>query len=307
MSEVLSRPGFAAAPASPVEIVLVGGSLGAELRGIRVSGDLDEATVALVRDAVLKYKVVFLRDQHHLDDAGQEQFAARFGEIKRHPVASVAGGSSALLELSEGFSASTWHTDVTFAQRPPAFAVLRGLTMPKLGGNTMWANAARAYTLLPEPLRLLAESLWAIHSLDFDFEGAFSEAFRARMPDYGANTRKVYMETEHPVVHVHPETGERSLILGSWLKRFVGLTTTESLKIFEILQAYVSQPENTVRWSWRDGDVAMWDNRATQHCAVPDYGDTPRILRRATVEGSIPVALDGRTSRMRSPPGAAPA
>jgi len=303
MSDLMTPGRSDAATANRIEIVPLTGAIGAEVRGVRLSGELDKGLVSKIRAALLEHKVIFFRGQHHLDDAGQEAFAARFGELKRHPVADAAEGSSALLELTEGYSASTWHTDVTFTPQPPAFAVLRGLAMPAVGGDTMWANAARAYTLLPEPLRLLAENLWAIHSLDFDFEGAFSEAYRAKMPNYAGNTRKVFIETEHPVVHVHPETGERSLLLGSWLKRFVGLTTSESHKIFEILQAYVCQPENTVRWKWSEGDVAMWDNRATQHRAVPDYGDAVRILRRAAVEGAVPVAMDGRQSRARTAPG----
>lgn len=307
MSDVLPRPEVAESRKGLIEISPVAGALGAELRGVQLSGDLDDRMISEIRAALLQYKVVFFRGQHHLDDAGQEAFAARFGELKRHPVANAAQGSSTLLELTEGYSASTWHTDVTFTPQPPAFAVLRGMTMPTVGGDTMWANAARAYTLLPEPLRLLADNLWAIHSLDFDFEGGFSEAYRAKMPNYAGATRTMFVETEHPVVHVHPETGERSLLLGSWVKRFAGLTTSESQKIFEILQAYVSQPENTVRWRWSEGDVAMWDNRSTQHRSVPDYGDATRILRRATVEGAVPVAIDGSLSRMRKAPEAATA
>ena len=159
-------------------------------------------------------------------------------------------------------------------------------------------NAATAYERLPEPLRILADNLWAIHSTDFDFDGNFNEAYKARMKDYAANTKKHVVRTEHPVVQVHPETGERSLILGSWVKRFVGLNDADSAKIFEVLQSYVSVPENTVRWQWRMGDVAMWDNRTTQHRAVPDYGDDLRVLRRATVLGTVPSGIDGRQSRV---------
>jgi len=279
------------------EIVPVAGSIGAEIRGVRLSGNLGAATVARLREALVRHKVLFFRDQHHLDDAGQEAFSALFGELQKHPMVEAAGSSAALMQLSEGYSASVWHTDMTFLPDPAAFAVLRALELPPLGGDTMWANAANAYRRLPEPLRLLADNLWAIHSTDFDFDGNFSDDYKARMRDYGANTRKHVVRTEHPVVQVHPETGEPSLILGSWVKRFVGLNNADSAKIFEILQSYVSAPENTVRWHWRPGDVAMWDNRATQHRAVPDYGDGPRVFRRATILGTVPTGIDGRQSR----------
>jgi len=264
---------------------------------VTLSGDLPQDVIDAIRAVLLEHKVVFLRDQHHLGDADQEGFAARFGSLQRHPMVKAAGESDALLELTEGYSASVWHTDLTFMPDPSAFAVLRPLQLPEKGGDTLWANAASAYEQLPAPLKPLADTLWAIHSTDFDFDGTFSEEYRARMKDYGANTKNHVARAEHPVVQVHPETGERSLILGAWVKRFVGLNNADSAKIFEVLQSHVSMPENTVRWSWRMGDIAMWDNRATQHRAVPDYGDGPRIFRRATVLGTVPTAIDGRRSR----------
>lgn len=279
-----------------LEIIPVAGSIGAEIHGVKISGDLKPEVVDQIRAAVLKYKTVFFRDQNHLDDLGQEAFAAKFGELQKHPMVKAAGDSSSLLELTEGYSASVWHTDLTFLTEPSAFAILRPMQLPPIGGDTLWANAAKAYQRLPEPLKLLADNLWAIHSTERDYEGTHSAEYRARFrKDYAKDIKIV--RTEHPVVQVHPETGERSLILGSWVKRFVGLTDTDSAKIFEILQSYVSMPENTVRWHWRLGDVAMWDNRATQHRAVPDYGDAPRILRRATVLGTVPTSIDGRKSR----------
>lgn len=302
MSETVTMPEAKQDSTHAVEVVPVTGSIGAEIRGVALSGDLDAGTVAQIRAALLQHKVVFFRDQHHLDDQGQEAFSALFGELQKHPMVKAAGQSQALLDLgeSEGYAASVWHTDMTFLPDPAAFAVLRAIELPPVGGDTMWANAANAYRRLPAPLKPLADTLWAIHSTDFDFEGTFPEEYKARLKDYGANTNRHSVHTEHPVVQVHPETGERSLILGSWVKRFVGLNNADTAKIFEVLQSYVSDPENTVRWKWRMGDVAMWDNRATQHRSVPDYGDAPRKLRRCTVLGTVPTAIDGRSSRLRT-------
>lgn len=299
MSETLTAPEAKEAEAPVIEVVPVTGSIGAEICGAQLSGDLDTDTLAQIRAALLKHKVIFFRDQHHLDDAQQEAFSALFGDLQKHPMVKAAGDSDALMDLGESasYAASVWHTDMTFLPDPAAFAILRPLVLPAVGGDTMWANAANAYRRLPAPLKPLADNLWSIHSSDFDFEGSFDEDYRARMDDYGTNTKKHPVRTEHPVVQVHPETGERSLILGSWVKRFVGLNNADSAKIFEVLQSYVSDPENTVRWKWRMGDVAMWDNRATQHRSVPDHGDAPRKLRRSTVLGTVPTAIDGRRSR----------
>jgi taurine dioxygenase len=122
----------------------------------------------------------------------------------------------------------------------------------------------------------------------------------------GVFTATVY-ETEHPLVHVHPETGERALILGHFLQKFVGLSSRDSAHLFQVFQDHVIQPENTVRWRWSAGDVAIWDNRATQHRAVDDYGDAQRIVRRVTIDGEVPVSIDGRRSVVRKGPAAVPA
>lgn len=109
-------------------------------------------------------------------------------------------------------------------------------------------------------------------------------------------TSTVY-ETEHPVVRVHPVSGERSLLLGHFVKRLKGLSQSDSAHIFAVLQGYVTRLENTVRWRWQPGDVAIWDNRSTQHYAVDDYDTQPRIVRRVTLAGDVPVGIDGQRSR----------
>jgi alpha-ketoglutarate-dependent taurine dioxygenase len=103
-------------------------------------------------------------------------------------------------------------------------------------------------------------------------------------------------ETEHPVARIHPETGEPSLLLGHFIRSFSGLSTADSADLYALLQRHVTRLENTVRWSWRDGDVAIWDNRATQHYAVADYDDLPRLMHRVTIAGSVPVGISGDTS-----------
>ncbi|MEQ4549032.1 TauD/TfdA dioxygenase family protein [Nocardioides kribbensis] len=277
----------------------LGGRIGARIDGVRLGADTSAADVALVRQAILEHKVVFLRGQHHLDDAGHIAFAEKLGPLTTaHPT--VNTGSSRVLSLAadQGMAANSWHTDVTFVDRIPAFSVLRGVTIPAYGGNTVWANTVAAYAALPQPLRALVDELWAVHTNEYDYARTSENTASHDSTQVFSReefTREVF-ETQHPVVRVHPETGERSLVLGHFVKSFVGLNGRESAELFNLLQNRVTRLENTIRWTWQEGDVAIWDNRATQHYAVADFDSQRREVRRITVAGDVPVAVDGRRS-----------
>lgn len=284
------------------EIRPVAGRIGAEIRGVKLSADLDEATNNAIRQALLKHKVLFFREQHHLDDAAQEALADRFGGPVAHPTVPVKSGTSYVLELdsNHGGRANSWHTDVTFDAAYPQASILRAVTIPEAGGDTVWANTATAYNDLPEHLQQLADQLWAIHSNEYDYAALRPNADDASLRHYREVFTSTVYETEHPVVHVHPETGEKNLLLGHFVKRIVGLSQHDSNHLFSVLQEHVIRLENTVRWRWNVGDVAIWDNRATQHYAINDYGNAHRVVRRVTVAGEVPVSVDGRHSINRS-------
>ncbi len=288
---------------SPLDIVPVAGRIGAEIRGIQLSGDLDEVTVAAIRTALVRHKVIFFRDQTSLDDAAQEAFAERIGQPVAHPTVPVAEGSRFLLELDsrEGYAASSWHTDVTFVPAYPEASILRAITVPQAGGDTLWANGVTAYEELPDGLKTLVDGLWAVHTNDYDYAGAFANAPAERVRQHKSVFASTVYETEHPVVRVHPESGERALLVGHFVKKFVGLNAADSQRLLAILQDHITKPENTVRWRWRAHDVAIWDNRSTQHRAIADFGLQRRTLRRATVAGDVPIAIDGRRSRAIAP------
>lgn len=276
----------------------VTGRIGAEISGVKLSEKLDNNTVKSIREAILKYKVVFFRDQHHLDDHGQEAFAQLLGNPVVHPTVPVKDGTNYILELNSdhGGRANSWHTDVSFEAAYPKFSILRGVLIPEAGGDTVWANTATAYENLPAELRNLADQLWAVHTNAYDYAAQRNNVSAEALKRYDEIFTSTLYETEHPVVHVHPETGERHLLLGHFVKKFIGLSSTDSAQLFSILQGHVTQLENTVRWKWRAGDVVIWDNRATQHYAVNDYGDAKRIVRRVTIDGDAPISLDGRRS-----------
>src|SRR3712207_5952185 len=267
-----------------VSVHQIGGRIGARIDGVRLGGDLSADTVAAVRAALLRHKVVFFRGQHHLDDEGHIAFAERLGPLTTaHPTVNTGSARVLRLTANKGMAANAWHTDVTFVDRVPAISVLRGVRIPPYGGNTVWANTAAAYESLPGPLKALVENLRAVHTNSYDYAQRDEES---EQPD--ANfTREDFVsqlfETEHPVVRVHPETGERALVLGHFVKSFTGLNHSESTALFQLLQNRVTKLENTVRWTWQQGDVAMWDNRATQHYAVADFDAHPREMRRVKI------------------------
>ncbi|MFE2247660.1 TauD/TfdA dioxygenase family protein [Streptomyces lavendulae] len=283
-------------------VTKLGGRIGAEIGGVRLGGDLAPEAVAEIRTALLAHKVVFFRGQDHLDEAGHEAFAQLLGTPVAHPTVPSADGRYALgIDSHHGARANQWHTDVTFVPAYPAFSILRAVTIPPYGGNTLWANTATAYTHLPEPLRALADGLRAVHSNEYDYAALKPDALPEALAQYREVFTSTKFLTEHPVVRVHPETGERTLLLGNFVQRINGLTGRDSRTLLDLFQAHIESPENTVRWQWRAGDVAIWDNRATQHYGVDDSDDHERTLRRVTVDGDVPVGPDGLPSRLISP------
>jgi taurine dioxygenase len=196
--------------------------------------------------------------------------------------------------------ASRWHTDVTFVPAFPLFSVLRGVVIPPVGGDTVWANTVAAYATLPPALRGLADQLWALHSNVYDYGAMRPDATARQMHRYETVFKSTVYETEHPVVQVHPLTGERAIILGFLVRRLLGVSSAESTHLFAMLQDHVTRLENIVRWRWSVGDVVIWDNRATQHKAIDDYGNEPRIVRRVTIDGPVSVGIDGRHGKTRN-------
>jgi taurine dioxygenase len=276
------------------------GRIGAEIAGVDAAADLSTETVARIRRAIVEHKVGFLRDQR-LDYEGQVAFARRFGDLTLgHPTLESPPGRPHLQEVDSDFKtpANFWHTDVTFCDRPPAFTMLRSVVIPEVGGDTIWANTARAYQDLPVELRQLADQLRIVHTNTKGFATVVDTADgRTEVIDSDRRqwTSTVY-RTVHPVVRVHPESGERTLVLGGFAQIVAGFTPQASSDLIRLLQDYIVRPENTVRWKWRVGDLAIWDNRATQHRAIHDYGRAHRRSERVTVAGPLPVGVDGRPS-----------
>jgi taurine dioxygenase len=279
-----------------IDVHKVAGNIGAEITGVRVGPELPGEVVQTIREALLEHKVVFFRGQHDLDDAGQTGFAGLFGQLtKGHAAKPGLNPEDRMLEMDShrGGKAPAWHTDSTYTDRPPAITMLRTVMLPPYGGDTTWANTAAAYAGLSAKTRELADSLRALHS---NGHAAVDKRPGAavRAEEAGRMRQREFFETEHPVVRVHPETGERAFLLGMFAKTVVGRDDSDAL--LAKFERVTTRLENTVRWRWAPGDVAMWDNRATQHYAIYDYGDHQRKIRRCMIAGDIPVGVDGRTS-----------
>lgn len=285
-----------------LEVHRVAGHIGAEITGVKLSGDLDTATVRTIREALFAHKVIFFRGQQHLDEKSHEAFGRLLGDLVAHPTVPTVAGTESVMNIDggRGNRASSWHTDITFTDAYPQASILRALVVPEYGGDTMWANTARAYQTLPDKIKDLANNLWAVHSNAFDYSVPRQpKTANDQMRRYFDVFSSTVYETEHPVVRIHPETGERTIVLGAFVRSFVDLPRSDFGHIFAMLQDYVTRPENTVRWRWAVGDVAIWDNRATQHRAVDDFGTQARLHRRVTVAGDVPVSVDGRRSVTR--------
>lgn len=283
-----------------IQIKPVAGRIGAELSGVNLATAITDAEFSAINNALLKYKVLFFRDQH-LNDEQHEQFSRLFGEQVPHPTVRSAEQGEAILHLdAKETRANSWHTDVTFVANYPKVSILRGVVIPPYGGDTVWANTATAYADLPQPLKQLADGLRALHSNLYDYvvprdtNDLGIKRYREQF------TAQVY-ETEHPLVHVHPETGERNLLLGHFVKNIQGVSSQDSKQLIRLFHDRITHVDNTVRWRWQVGDVVIWDNRATQHIAINDYGDAERIVRRTTISGDIPVGVDGRLSQALKP------
>ncbi len=289
---------------SAVEVRPLSAHIGAEIHGVDLSRPLPPDQVAAIRAALLAWKVVFFRDQP-LSHAQHVAFARQFGEPTiGHPVFGYEDNHPEIYSVGRNrkqvrFSGpalvrpwSGWHTDVTAAVNPPAASILRGVTIPPYSGDTQWTNLEVAYRALSAPLRAFVDGLRGLHRFAAPQGSTASSLFDDKV-------KRRPLLTEHPLVRVHPETGEKSLLISpTFLQSIVGLAPRESQVLLELLFEHAIRPEFTVRFKWEPGSIAFWDNRATAHLAPQDIFATEfdRQLYRVTLGGVPPVGPDGRAS-----------
>ncbi|MFF2473227.1 TauD/TfdA dioxygenase family protein [Streptomyces sp. NPDC058066] len=274
-------------PYERFELVPQGRVIGAEIRGLDLSRPVSDAVREELNRALLEWKVLFFRGQHLTSDA-QRQFARNWGELETNPLLAPGDGDD-MVRFDKSAGAvptyeNVWHTDVTFRERPAMGAVLQLREVPPVGGDTMWADMAAAYDNLPVEVRELIDGASAVH----DFLPGFARFYS---PDQLVPFQAQFPPVQHPVVRRHPETGRRMLFVNpSFTTRIIGLERPESDRLLRLLFQQAHVPEFQVRFRWQAGDVAFWDNRATQHYAVNDYAPYPRVAERVAIAGDRPFA-----------------
>ncbi|MEO1061184.1 MAG: TauD/TfdA family dioxygenase [Actinomycetota bacterium] len=247
------------------------GSIGAIVHDVDLAA-VDDRAWAEIHAAWLRHLVLFFPAQE-LSAGELVALGRRLGELDVHPYLPKLDGHDevVVLDSETGVRADFWHTDVAFSETPPTASILQLVESPPHGGDTMWSNQYLAYEQLSEPMQALLDGLTAVHDA-----GSHGDASAA---------------ATHPVVRVHPETGRRSLFVnGTSTSHLVELRRDESDALLRMLCEASVRPEHTCRYRWGRGDVAMWDNRCTQHYAIDDYDGT-RIGRRVTVTGERPVGI----------------
>lgn len=258
-------------------------ALGAEVVGLDPAALPDAAVFDALAEALHDRKVLFFRGAGGtLTDRQMRDFAAGFGTLQHFPFGNPPQPDlpEVMVLATDGdgpkvSNADTWHSDATFLARPPAATMLRAVDLPELGGDTLWADMERAYQALSEPLRTMLDGLTAEH------DHTKSRAHRGR-------DKEALPPSVHPVVRTHPASGRRCLYVNRvFTTRIVELDERENELLLPFLFEHVSRPEFQVRFTWRPGDIALWDNRSTQHYAAYDYRG-PRVMHRIVIEGDAP-------------------
>jgi len=273
-------------------------AIGAEVSNVSLAdAALDDTLLAEIQQLWMRHKVLFFRDQD-ITRAEHVAFARRFGDLEDHPVAGSDPDNPGLVRIyktpdkpNDRYE-NAWHTDATWRESPPLGCVLRCVECPPVGGDTMWANMALAYEMLPATVKEQIRGLRARHSIEASFGAAMPiekrHALHAQFPD-----------AEHPVVRTHPVTGEQVLFVNAFTTHFTNFHTPANVRYghdytsgaFQLLQYLISQaaiPEYQVRFRWTKNAIAMWDNRSTQHYAVMDYAPCHRKMERAGIVGDKP-------------------
>ena len=285
-AQTLPEAGLSVRPMGPV--------LGAEVGGVRVHAEIDPQTAAALRVLLLRHKVLFLRD---LDLSREAHLALGrvFGPLEGHPVIAHLPGYPEILDIrgSDGRVADAgddrrfrtldkWHSDVTFRARPSLGAVLRARELPAIGGDTLWVDAAAAYEGLSDETKARIDGRTATHDLLFDFGDRIAPERRDRMA-------REFPPQHHPVVRIHPETGEKVLFVNaSFTSGIDGMDDAEGAVLLGHLLDRFKVPEYQVRFNWTPNAVAIWDNRSTQHYPVADYWPARRRMERVTMAGDRP-------------------
>ena len=267
-------------------------AIGAIVEGLDLAAPLGPTQTAEIHAALVEHQVLMFRDQR-LNPRQHRDFAARFGDLHVHPIYPAHGEAPEIIVMDTDKTDlkdnSIWHTDVTFSPTPPMGSVLAAQIVPSQGGDTLWCSCRAAFDALSAPMRSFLEGLTATH----DISQSFPEVRYAQTPEARARLEKAKINNPpvvHPVIRTHPVSKRKGIFVQPGFTTHINeLNPSENRAVLDFLYAHTTKPEFVVRWNWRVGDVAFWDNRLTQHYVTDDYGAARRVMHRATINGDRPL------------------
>ena len=272
---------------SKIAVVPYCPNLGAIITGVDLSKDISEIEFKEIKDAFLKYQVVFFQGQKEISPQKQIDFGKRFGQLHSHPAAPTMESFPEVFEIhahkdSKIANGEFWHSDVSCDNEPPLGTMLQLQILPESGGDTMFSNMNLAYQKLSEPFKKFLSNLKAVHESEHIYKGRYS--------DRGVEDAELkYPTATHPIIRTHPETKKKSLFVNrTFTTKIEGLSNFESRKILDILFEHCESLEFQIRYKWKLYDMVFWDNRCAMHRAIWDYWPMERKGRRVTIKGDQP-------------------
>jgi taurine dioxygenase len=268
----------------------IAGALGAEIHGVDLSDDLDDAMIDAIRRAWLEHLVVFFRDQPLAPDRFM-MLAEKFGQPIEYPFVKGIEGHPKIIQVAKFEHERTnfggvWHADTTYLEEPPTATLLVAREVPPFGGDTLFANQYLAYETLSEGLRKTLDGLTGVST---SAKADVTKTREDRLKTDAKDSVGHEFIARHPVVRTHPETGRKALYINfAHTARFEGWTGAESRPLLDFLFQHQVRPEFTCRFSWQPGSIAMWDNRCAQHNPINDYHGYRRVMHRITLAGDRP-------------------
>jgi taurine dioxygenase len=276
----------------PIGLRRLTGALGAEISGVDLSAPLPSSQMAAIRQAFLDHSVLIFRDQA-LSPGALADLGRQFGELEEEPFIPKLEGHPGVYQLTGagGARLSTqnlhWHADHTYREIPSLGTILYGVSVPEVGGDTVFANMYLAYEGLSDTLRPIVDNLVVIHDvLQYGITSGHLSSNKPEALDRLVKMRTRFPAVEHPMVCTHPETGRKFLFINpAWTIGIKGMTTAESRPLLDMLNAHATQPKYQCRVRWDNGTAVMWDNRCLQHAAIADYAG-PRHMYRVAIAGT---------------------
>ena len=266
-------------------------SIGAIISDVDLRAPLTTAHRDEISDALVQHHVLFFENQP-ITPQQHRDLAAQFGKLHVHPVYPHDPQVEEIIVLDTNSKnppdSDTWHTDVTFIQQPPMGALLSARILPPFGGDTLWSSGIAAYDTLSDSFKFFIDGLTAEH----DIAASFTVERYGKSPELRQQVESAQQANPpvvHPVVRVHPVSKRKGIFVNaSFTTRILELSSRESELVLQYLTTHIAKPEFTVRWRWKQYDLAFWDNRLTQHYASADYMPHRRVMHRATILGDTP-------------------